>query len=166
MEKYYAQFVGAAALLVIVLSVQCKKKKNIMLLQTIANILYSIQYILLNAYSAAYLNIITVLRSYVYYEYDKKRKKILLIWPIIFSIFCIIFGYIFYEGPIVIIPVLITIAYTIGATYKNPNVFRIVFLVCAFIWIYYNYSVGAYVSIFGNVCEIISTYISLKRYKK
>ena len=73
MDILYAQFIGAAALLTIILSVQCKKKKNVMLVQTIANILYSFQYVLLGAYSAAILNVVTVSRCMVCYEYDKKR---------------------------------------------------------------------------------------------
>lgn len=165
MDMLYAQFIGAAALLTIVLSVQCKKKKNIMLVQIIANILYSFQYVLLNAYSAAYLNIVTILRSYTCYQYDKKKKKIPIFWTVFYSLMCIVLGYLCYDGPLVIIPVAITIAYTIGASFKNPNVFRWTFLLCAFIWMYYNFIVGAYVCVFGNVCEVVSTSIAIKRYK-
>ena len=44
MNVLYAQFIGAAALLTIAISVQCRKKKNIMLVQMTANILYSFKY--------------------------------------------------------------------------------------------------------------------------
>lgn len=166
MDVLYAQFIGAAALLTIILSVQCRKKKNVMFIQMIANVLYSFQYILLGAYSAAYLNIVTIVRSLSCYEYDKRKKKYPIILTVIFSLSCIVLGYIFYDGALVIIPVTITIAYTVGASFKDPNVFRKVFLMCSFIWMYYNFKVGAYVSVFGNVCEVISTSIALKRYSK
>lgn len=165
MNILYAQFIGAAALLIIVLSVQCKKKKNIMLFQLIANVLYSLQYILLGAFSAAYLNIVTIIRSYTYYECDKKIKKIPLFLPIIFSISTIVIGYILYDGLLILIPISITIAYTIGASFKDNNIFRKVFLVCAIVWLYYNFKVEAYVGMFGNICEIISTYVAIHRYK-
>lgn len=166
MNILYAQFIGAAALLTIVLSVQFKKKKNIMLVQLIANVLYSVQYALLNVPSAAYLNIITILRSYTYYQYDKKRKKIPLFFLIFYCLLSLIVGYLLYDNILVIIPITITIAYTIGAYYKDANVFRKVFLVSAFVWLFYNYKVEAYVGMFGNVCEIVSTYIAINRYTK
>ena len=166
MNILYAQFIGAAALLTIVLSVQFKKKKNIMLFQLIANVLYSVQYALLNVPSAAYLNIITILRSYTYYLYDKKKKKIPLFFLIFYCLLSLVIGYLLYDNILVLIPITITIAYTVGAYYKDPNVFREVFLISAFAWLYYNYRVEAYVGMFGNLCEIVSTFIAINRYTK
>ena len=69
-----------------------------------------------------------------------------------------------YDGPLIIIPVSITIAYTIGAYFKDTNIFRKVFLVCACVWLYYNYKVEAYVGMFGNLCEIFSSIVAINRY--
>lgn len=162
----YAQLLGAGALLTIILSVQFKKKKNVMLMQAISNMLYTFQYILLNVISAASLNVVTLIRCLIYYNYDKKRKKIPFVIAVIFSIISIILGIVFYEGLLTIIPVAITISYTVSSLSKNANIFRKTFLVCSFVWIFYNYTVGAYVAMIGNIGEIFSTIIALKRYKK
>lgn len=166
MNLFYAQLIGAAAMLVIVLSVQFKKKKNVMIVQAIANTLYFVEYAVLEAYSAASLNLITIVRIFLFYRYDKKEKNVPWFLCFVFVIIIIGVGIYNYNGLLDVIPISITIAYTIGATYKNPNVFKKVFLICSFFWFIYNFSVSAYVVAFGNICEIVSTMFALKRYKK
>lgn len=163
MNLLYAQLVGAAAMLTISFSVQCRKKKNIMLVQAIANTLYAVQYTLLNAYAASSMNIITALRSLIYYFFSKKNKKIPVYIPVLVTIIIIYIGYLNYSGLLSLVPPIITIAYTISATYKNPKIFKTTFMICSFVWIYYNFTVEAYICIVGNVLEIISSITSIKR---
>ena len=49
---------------------------------------------------------------------------------------------------------------------KNPKSIRVVMLICAFLWAYYNFSIGAYVLIIGNSFEVVSATIALLRFKK
>ena len=65
-----------------------------------------------------------------------------------------------------LIPIIITLAYTYSVWQDNLTVTRLVFLIAAFIWIYYNIKVGAYVSIVGNMFEIISGITALIRFKR
>ena len=44
MNVLYAQLIGAAAMLTMTLSVQCRKKKHMMIVQSIAHMFYSFQY--------------------------------------------------------------------------------------------------------------------------
>ena len=82
------------------------------------------------------------------------------------TILVLLLGIITFDNIISIIPITITIFYTLSSWMKDTKWCRIVFLVCAFIWIYYNYKVKAYVSIIGNGMEIISGVISLIRFEK
>ena len=165
MNMLYAQIIGAAAMLIMILSVQCNKKKNILLVQAISNLLYFIQYILLNAFSAATLNLITILRNICFYSYDKKNKNIPTWLLILFIIIILLIGKFVYSNVLDLIPIFITVMYTIGASCKNTNNFRKVFLGCSFLWIIYNFSVNAFVGVFGNIFEIVSISIALYRYK-
>ena len=87
-----------------------------------------------------------------------------ILYIIIFVIIVIVLGILTYDGYLSLIPIIITLFYTISSWMKDAKWIRIVFLIAAFIWIYYNYVVGAYICIIGNVFEIISGTLALIRF--
>ena len=64
-----AQVLALFAILFWVISILLKNKKNILLMQVIANGIYGIEYLLLGAFSAASMNFLSFLRLLVYYFY-------------------------------------------------------------------------------------------------
>lgn len=170
MNVLYAQIIGAVAVIIVIFSMQCKKKSSMMMVQLVSNFIFAMQYILLTAFSACFMNLITVVRCFIIYLYEKKKKKVPIIFPIVLSILTIVVGYYTYKyvltSWISFIPVIITIAYIIASCFRNPRVFRITFMCASFLWLYYNFKVQAFVVFAGNIFEIISTSIALKRYKK
>lgn len=160
-----SQIIGLLAIICWVMSIQQKNKEKILMNQMFANTLYTIQYVLLGAYSASAMNITSAIRSLVFYNDEKKHKQSKLTGSILIAAIIII-GIITYSSPISIIPILITIAYTYSVWQSNLKITRIIFIIAAIIWIYYNLKVGAYISIIGNSLEIISGIISIKRFHK
>lgn len=160
-----SQIIGLLAIICWVMSIQQKNKEKILMNQMFANTLYTIQYVLLGAYSASAMNITSAIRSLVFYNDEKKHKQSKLTGSILIAAIIII-GIITYSSPISTIPILITIAYTYSVWQSNLKITRIIFIIAAIIWIYYNLKVGAYVSIVGNILEIISGIISIKRFHK
>ncbi len=126
----------------------------------------TIEYLVLGVLSAASMNFVSTIRCYLFYRKKKERRKVPEVWLIGFISLLIILGIITYNGYLSLIPIIITIFYTISSYLKKAKWIRIVVLIAAFIWIYYNYMVGAYVVIIGNILEIISGTISLIRYRK
>lgn len=161
-----AQIIGALAIFFWVISVQMKEKKTILINQMIANILYTIQYSLLGVFSASSMNFTSALRSFVFYNYEKQNKTATKVWLIVFIGLVLTCGILTWDSMLSIIPITITLFYTIGAWIKDSKWMRIVFLIAAFIWIYYNYKVGAYICILGNMFEITSGIIALTRFKE
>lgn len=96
----------------------------------------------------------------------KNKKDISKLWLIVFLVLLVLFGFLSYDGYLSLIPLIITIGYTITSYMKNSKWLRIFFLASAFIWIYYNFMVGAYVFIIGNILEIISGIVALIRFDK
>lgn len=162
----YAQILGGLAILFWIISVQNKKKKNIILNQMIANLLYTIQYSMLGVFSASSMNFTSTLRSLVFYQKEKNNQPISKIWLIIFLGLVIAGGIVFWDGYLSLIPIIITLFYTYSAWCKETKFLRIVFLCAAIVWIYYNYRVGAYICIIGNSLEIVSGTIALIRFKE
>lgn len=147
-------------------SMQFKKKKDILLVQSFAASFYMISYFLVGAISGGITELLELIKDIVFYNYDKNKKKIPLSLLLLFISLLIIIGIIAYQGIYSIAPLIINLAYFISSYFKNPKYIRITILICAIIWIYYNFTVGTYLIIIGNIFEIISASVSLIRYKE
>lgn len=157
---------GFVAIIFWLFSIQRKKKKDILFFQLIANMLYAVQYFIIGTFSAASMNTISSFKSFMFYKYECKGKEIPKLLLCVFLILVIVFGVITWNGTISLIPILITCFYTISSWCKDSKYIRIVFLIAAFFWIYFNVTVGAYIAVIGNTLEVLSGIISLIRFKK
>lgn len=163
--NYLSFTLGIISFLFYIFSLQCEKKSNILILQSIANIFYSLQYFLLNALTGAFTAIIAIIKGIVYNHYEKSNKIIPIIFPIIFILVLLIIFYFSYININSILPILINILLILFTYTSNLKHLRINALFCAILWIIYNANVGAYSALMGNILEIISAIISLHRFK-
>lgn len=150
------QSIGIIALVFWVMSIQSKEKIKILKLQNIANTFYAIEYFLLNAFSAFGMNSLSVIRGIIFYQNEKKGKKNPNIQIIIFAIITIIIGIMTYDNWYSIIPIVNTLGYSYSTWQKNTKVIRIIFIMAAIGWIIYNWTVGAYIPLVGNVVELVA----------
>ena len=160
-----SQIIGMFAVILWVLSIQNKEKKNILLFQIIANLLYSLQYFIIHAFSASLTDFFGIIKSLIFYNYTKNNKNIPIYMFFVICLIYIVLGTFTYNGLVSLIPIFISCLYTYGAYKKDEKYIRITVLIGAFFWIYYNVYVGAYVAILGNVLEIISSITSLIRFR-
>ena len=164
--KYIIQLIGVVAFVFFVSGIYSKKKKNVLTCQLIANLLYGIQYILLNVITAGILNFVTVLRCFTYYKYEEKRKKIPINIFFTFAFIIIIISITTINGWLSIIPMIINIVYSYATWQNSRKTLVACFLVCGIIWFFYNLYVGAYAMVLGNIVEVSSSIIVLKSMKK
>ena len=163
--NYIAQIFGIIGVILWIYSVQNKKQEKILFFQFLANLGYATQYFIINAFSASTMNLTSSLRSLIFYIKRKNNNEISKLWLIFFISLIIIFGIITYDGLLSIIPIIISLFYAISSWLKETKWMRTVFIIAAFVWIYYNLEVQAYTAIISNVFEIISGTISLIRFK-
>lgn len=165
-----AQIVGIAAIIVWLLSIKQKDTKQVALYQAFANGLYGFQYLLLTAFSAAGMNGISFIRCYLTHEYLKRGvnpPKYLLILPAILMIIVglMSIGLFSYKTFIItIIPVLITLLYVYSLWKNDLRFIYKTVLICAFVWFVYNFFVGAYIGMVGNIFEITFSLNAMKEY--
>lgn len=162
----YAQITGLCAIIIWVLSIRKTNKKDLVFLQIISNALYGIQYTLLHGISAACMNYLSTLRCAIYYKNIKEKKNTPAYIMYIFVVVMIIIGIISYNGILSIIPVVITCLYAYSLWQPNMKLLYIIIIFAALLWIIYNSYMGAYVSVIGNVLEIICGIQSIKKIKK
>lgn len=161
-----AQILSLVAVIIFIISVSAPTKKQILLLQTISNIFYSASYFLLNLTTTALMNGVSAIRCFVFYKYTKNTKKIPFIYLTIFISLVIILGIISYQGLVSLVPIIITITYFISTYIKNEKYTRLALIICALIWLIYNYNFSAYIAMIGNTFEIITGFIALQKYNK
>ena len=161
----FAQLIGIVAIAFWIFSIQKKEQHKILFLQFLSNLCYAIQYILLGAFEASSMNFTSAIRTYIFYSKRKNNKDISLNYLFLFIALITILGIITYKSVLSLIPIFITVLYSISNWVKDEKWIRITVLICAFVWIYYNFVVGAYISIIGNIFEIISSIIALYRFK-
>lgn len=159
------QVLGLCAMISWVLSIQMKEKSTILELQILASLFYGVHYGLLDAMSAVGVTIISIIRLVTIYLIEKKGKEVPFYVFITFILMLVGVGIVTYAGPISLIPIVITMIYTYTTWQKNTKIIRGAFLVTGSMWIIYNFSVGSYLLMIGNLFEVISSVISLLRFK-
>lgn len=164
----YIQILGIVALILWCYSVQKNSRKEVLKLQTLANLFYAGQYFFLGAIATSFMNIISAIRMIIFYKNESKNEKNSIWTFIIFVILILLVGFldIIYNGFNIyfLLPIIITIGYTYATWQPSLKVTRYIFLLAAFLWIGFNIKVGAYASIIGNILEIISGIYAIIKY--
>lgn len=161
-----AQIFGFFAILFWALSIQNKNKKDVLAFQIYASLFYAINFFLLDAYSAFIIDLIAVARLYMFYIDEKKHGEIRKSLLYIFLFITLVSGIFTYDGLISIIPIVIGVFYTVSTWVKNTKYLRIFYIVCAVLWMGYNFNFGAVVAAFGNILEIGSGIIGMFRFDR
>lgn len=127
---------------------------------------YLIEYVIKGAWSGVCIEIIEELKNIIFIKIENQHKKIPIIILITFIILLIIVSIIFYDGILSLVPLLINILLFVSTYLKNPKYIRYTMVVTGLLWGIYNIYVEAYIIFIGNILEIVSALISIKRYKK
>lgn len=164
-----AQIIGLSAVATFLLSYQQKKRKNIILLNTISRVLYILQYVLLGAFSGAILDILGAISCVIAgkkdNEFIKKHTKAVFI-TVNICIFVI-------GGTIALInkslldflPVIGVLLHTSAFWISSEKIIRRVSLLGSPFWLAYNFLSRAYGSALGDILSICSIIIAMIRYK-
>lgn len=161
-----AQIFGLFAILFWGLSIQYKKKEDILEFQIYASLCYAVQFFLLKGYAAMVIDLIAVIRLIIFYKEQKSKKDIDKKWLYIFLLLTIGSGAFTYDGLISVIPILTGVFYTASTWHKNTKYLRIFYIVCAILWSFYNFAYGALTAVIGNLLEIISGIIGMIRFDR
>ncbi len=158
-----SQMLGILAIIAYAIAPHQKNKKGVLVFQLIASILYALQYSLLYAFSAVITNVIGGIKNCIFYFYEKNEKNIpqKILWGYIVVI--LLLGIVTFGGIYTLIPIIMSVLSAYAVWQNNLTVYRVLTIVVSTAWIIYNYIVGAYVSIFGNVFQLISTIIAMIR---
>lgn len=159
--RYLAQGLGFLSLIYMVLSYLSKNKKAYLGNQLVANILYSLQFLCLGAKSGFLTQCVSSVKTLLFYGEEKRKGKIGISLLIAFELIYLIVGVYSFTGIISLIPIIISIGYTWASWQSNMKITCITGIIVGLLWIVYNMSVGAYISVISSVIESLSGVVGL-----
>lgn len=164
-----AQIIGIIAVAAFLLSYQQKKRKNIILLNTVSRCLYILQYLLLGAYSGAVLDVLGAISSVIagkkHTKFIQKHTKVIFL-----SIsFCIVLAggliAIANKSWLDLFSLTGVLLHTSAFWLSDEKIIRRVSLLGSPFWFVYNFLSRAYGSAIGDILTMCSIIIAMIRHK-
>ena len=164
MQFVLAQVVGALAVVANAIGIQQKKKSRIMLSFVVAATLFTVSFILLGAYTGAIICFIGGVETLVSYFFCKKDKK-LPRWLIgMFLAASVGGGILVYQNFFDALPILAAVTYIWTLVETKESNIRKIMVFNVFLWIVYDFMVGAYVALISDVIFLTSTIVAMVRH--
>ena len=160
-----AQVLGIVGVVFYFFALQAKTYKTLMIIQSITASIFCVHYFLLNATSALALNIVIILRNFVYYNNDKKFFSCKL-FPLIFAAIMVgisVFSWEDYYSLFIIAGLALN---TLFSALPNSQTIRKSILITSPLVLIYNIFVFSIGGIINETVAIISSIIGIIRYKK
>ena len=160
-----AHAVGLFAVVTFLLSYQQKKRKNIIVWNTVSRCLYIIQYIMLGAFEGAVLDILGAVSSVAAQRKNNKfiarhtKTVIILINLIIIGA-----GLLLYENVFSLFPVAGVVLHTSAFWINEEKTIRKVSFSGSPFWLVYNLASRAYGSAIGDILTMVSLGTAIYRY--
>ena len=163
--EFVAQLIGIVGIILSVLSFQFKQRKHIMLAQALASLMFVLQFILLNAMIAAFLDFISFIRTLVFANNTKSWAKSKT-WLYGFILIMILSSIFTWNDLWSTLPLMGSILSTIALWMQEEKHIRLISLTVAPCWFIYNLHIGAYTGALNEIIAVTSIAIGLIRNDK
>ena len=160
--KIIAQVLGFIGTIIIIIGMQQKKYKHIVMCKIGNEFLSSIHYFLLGGYTGMLANFASCLTNGCYYFRIKKGKSTLP-FQIIFGIMFVIIGALSWHGPISIFVILAKLISSVALGIKSPRIIRVLNLISNPCWLVYNIYVCSIAGIITDSLVTLSVLIAVIR---
>ena len=174
-DKMWAMIFSILGMLMNIIGFQAKGKKTLLLFQTLGSTLFLISFIFNASGMAVILNVIYLIRNFVYMYLDDKPQYNKLLCIVLSSVFLI--SYIVYtlcanlsarENLWNLAPIIASLFGTVAAACTDVNRYRMWKYGDSFFWLFFNarFGLGALGGVIGEVFNQISLTVGIIRYRK
>lgn len=147
-----------------VISMQCKKRKQILFYLIIGNIIGAVGLIFLKAYAGAIIQFVFGLETFVNYILEIKGKKNTPLLVAFYILLSVIVSVITFNSWIDIIPLISAILHTITIIQEKEKRIRYINLSSLVLWIPYYIAFNAWANLATCLCIVVSNIVSIFRY--
>lgn len=159
-----AQILSFTAMIINMIAVQFKSKKQILLTIVISNVLFVISYIFLKAYIGAITCGITAIEILINTILENKGKKTPLYLIILYLIISISIGIFSFSNIIDLLPIFASILFILTLIQSKEKNVRLLILGNLMSWVIYDFFVKAYLAGISDTFVISSTITAIVRY--
>jgi len=152
-----AQVVGIMAMGLNIFSFQSKRRNSILIVQLLGSVLWTTHFLLLASPTGAAMNIVAIIRNFLYSQKGKRKWASSPILPAIIIALFIACGLMTYQGFISILPIVGMTASSIALFITDERKIRFLSLLVSPPWLIYD----AYSSSIGGVLSETFTIISI-----
>lgn len=157
------QVIGFAGTGFMVVSYQQRKRENILRCHMCAGAAFALHYFLIGAYSGAISNLLSIGRSFVYSNRDKKWANS-LIWPAFFEVLFFVSGALTWEGPISLLTMTAMALTSISLWIKDTRKVRLLTFPSSPMWLAYNIYNRSFACTLTEAFILISMIVAIVRY--
>ena len=160
-----SQIFALAALILSLCAYQKKKKVQILNYTVVSAICSVLHYLFLEAWSGVATKGVGVIRN-IFAAYETHNHKVSKLAPFIFVLFYIVMGFLTYQSPASLLPVLAASIYTLGIYFLDARRLRYIAVLTSGLWLVYGIIVF---SIMGAVAEaifIVNDLVAIYRYRR
>ena len=145
-------------------SYQRTQKRKIMVIQTIATSLSCVQYLLIGALSGFALNVVCIIRNFVFYYRDKKQGNDLTV-PVAFAFCMAVVSFFSWEGIHSLLITLGLVVNTVCMGIFDAKSFRKTILISSSLILIYNIFASSYSGVLSESISLVSVVIGIIRYR-
>lgn len=159
-----AQIIGILLIILNVISMQLKNKKNIVFVLLIINLLAAINLMMLGSYTGSiicFFAVIQIIINNIFERKDKEIPKVILGIYIIISIIC---GVITYKTIFDVLPIISSILFTITIIQKKEKNIRRIHLINMSLWVVYDFISAAYTNVISDSITLVSDLVGIYRF--
>ncbi len=164
MSYILAQVFALVACIFYTISMQCKDRKNILLLFIIGNVIGALGLFLLKAYAGSLIQVVFGIETFINYILEVKGKKNKPFLVAIYIMLSVIISIITFKGLIDLLPLVCALLHTITIIQEKERNIRYTNLASLVLWIPYYIIFAAWANLASTLCIIVSNIISIVRY--
>lgn len=165
MKYYIAQFLGVLVTLGVILTLQLKKKKQMLVVSVLVNAFTAVNILLLDGFnSGVAVCLVAVLQLLISIWHEYKETESGNAEKIIFLILYAAGGLLGFKIPLDLLSTVAAIFYMLAVFQKKEQNIRLMLLVNLSLWTVYHGILGS-TAVFAQIAGIISSLIALYRYR-
>jgi len=158
-----SQVFGIIVSLAVVISMQLKDVRNILICQLVCNGVGAISYILLDGFSGCGIYFVAFFESIIMYHYRRKDIKLPKWMACVFLLAFMCCSAITFNKLTDLISAFAALTCALGIMQEKPSKYRIFMLMNGVVWMVYDGCVGAYTMMLSHVITVISSLTGILR---
>lgn len=161
--EWLIDLLGVGILIGGFVSFQNNKHNNIVLMKVCTDLMFTLQYLLLGAYSGAVMDMVGIVRNLILMRAANDRKK-QIIATLVFVFILTGAGILTWAGPVSLLAIIGKIFTTVAFGFRNPKILRALTIPSCILWAIYDALTGSFAGVLYEMLGLISIIIAYVRF--